>query len=69
MAEIRTLKDLDSGAVFFPATIGEAVAVNGKKLTAHIKRIDTLEADVSTIKEDVKTLRKDLDNRTLWYKE
>lgn len=69
MAEIRTLKDLDSGAVFFPATIGEAVVVGGKKLTAHIKRLDALETDVSTIKDDVKTLRNDLDNRTLWYKE
>lgn len=59
MAEIRALRDLDTDSVFFPATIGEAVVADGKKLTTHIKRIDTLESEV-------KTLRGDLDDRTTW---
>lgn len=59
MAEIRALKDLKSGTTFFPATIGEAVVVAGKRLTAHVKRIDQLE-------EDVTGLRANLDDRTLW---
>lgn len=62
MAEIRALKDLKSGTTFFPATIGEAVVVAGKKLTAHVKRIDAVETAVET-------LRTDLDTRTTWYTE
>lgn len=55
MAEIRKLKDLKTGETFFPATIGDAVAVEGKRLTAHIKRLVELDTKVQEI-----------DKRTIW---
>lgn len=51
MAQIRSLKDIASGEIFFPATIGDAVAVCGKKLTSHIKRLDELYDKVATLEE------------------
>lgn len=55
MAEIRKLKDLKTGETFFPATIGDAVAVEGKRLTVHIKRLAELDTKVQ-----------ELDKRTVW---
>lgn len=55
MAEIRSLKDMKTGVTFFPATIGDAVAVGGKKLTVHIKRLVELDTKVQEI-----------DSRTTW---
>lgn len=56
MAQIRSLKDIASGEIFFPATIGDAVAVCGKKLTSHIKRLDELDSKVTKLETRVTTL-------------
>lgn len=56
MAQIRSLKDIASGEIFFPATIGDAVAVCGKKLTSHIKRLDELDDKVTKLETRVTTL-------------
>lgn len=56
MAQIRSLKDIASGEIFFPATIGDAVAVSGKKLTSHIKRLDELDNKVTKLETRVTTL-------------
>lgn len=55
MAQIRKLTDLKTGETFFPATIGDAVAVGGKRLTAHIKRLYEIDTKVT-----------ELDERTTW---
>lgn len=64
MAQIRSLKDIASGEVFFPATIGDAVAVCGKKLTSHIKRLEELDDKVGNLESRVTTL----EERTTWSK-
>lgn len=64
MAQIRSLKDIASGETFFPATIGDAVAVCGKKLTSHIKRLDELDGKVVDLETKVATL----EERTTWGK-
>lgn len=62
MAQIRSLKDITSGETFFPATIGDAVAVCGKRLTAHIKRLGELDEEVTAIESRVTVL----EGRTTW---
>ncbi len=64
MAQIRSLKDIASGETFFPATIGDAVAVCGKKLTSHIKRLEELDGKVVDLETKVATL----EERTTWGK-
>ena len=64
MAQIRSLKDIASGETFFPATIGDAVAVCGKKLTSHIKRLEELDIKVGNLESRVTTL----EERTTWSK-
>lgn len=51
MAKIKALKD--NGKLIYPATIGEAVVVDGKKLTAKVSEIETnISSNTTAISEE-----------------